>query len=75
MVPKTITLETMDRVPTLPYFPTYDMWCDHLDDCKVCAKEMVEGDQLVEKLCWEGQGLQFALDGKLAAQADLAALN
>lgn len=75
MTPPVVVLPTVDRIPTMPYFPTYEMWCDHLDNCPECAKEMVEGDQEIQNLCWEGQGLQYAIDGQLSAQADLAALN
>lgn len=75
MIPQLAALPIIDRVPTLPYFPTYEMWCDHLDRCAKCATVMVSGDQEVASLCWEGQGLQHAISGQLAAMADLAALN
>jgi len=75
MTPQLVALPIIDRVPTMPYFPTYEMWCDHLDDCAQCAAVMVTGDQEISSLCWEGQGLQYAISGQLVAQADLAALN
>jgi len=72
-----IVIEEIDRVPTLPYWPSYADWIAHLGTCAHCMAVMdpATGTGLVSDLCPDGYAHQTATHWDIAIMRATAALN
>ncbi len=56
----------IDTSPVMPFFPLWDAWSQHSSCCEQCAYVIHETvEQAIPDLCWEGQGLNYALRARL----------
>jgi hypothetical protein len=61
-----IDAPVLNRLPSLPYFPTLEELAAHMADCLTC---------LADESCLEQDALELALRWDIAAQASCAELN
>lgn len=70
-----IRIPPIDRVPSLPYWETYQEWMEHLNECGHCVTVMTVGTQEIKDLCLMGRLAATAVEWDIGQQRDLSALN
>lgn len=72
-----IEIQVIDRLPVLPYWPTYADWVAHMETCAHCLAVMdpAEGSELVSDLCPDGYAHQTALQWDIVSMRAMSLLN